>query len=159
MSCPYLFQIHTLHRPVHPLDHIRHAPRDRAHGHSSLHARADGVDPRAQAQQVQLLVLLPDCILCVDLRYVGVTLLDCLGWVGGPISVPALSWNDGGCVPEIEIRGQEAYLLQLRSLGLLIFSGLRCLSVELLCGKLDSRAKMCQSICSPHILNRMLPGA
>lgn len=76
---PYLFQIHALHRSIHALDHIRHAARHRPHRDGRLHARADGIQPRAQSQQVDLLILLADRILRVDLGDVGVALLDCLG--------------------------------------------------------------------------------
>lgn len=72
---PDLFQIHTLHRLIHPFDYIRHAARDLSHRHRCLDFRAHGVDSRCQAEEVEVLVLLADGILGVDFRYVGVVLL------------------------------------------------------------------------------------
>lgn len=71
-----LLQIHGLHRAIHALDHAHHAPRHLPHGHGGLHPAGNGVDPAAQPQQVQPLVLLPDGVLRVDLGDVRVVLLD-----------------------------------------------------------------------------------
>lgn len=72
----HLLQIHTLHGTVHALDDVGHARRDLPHGDSGLHTRACGINAAGQAQQVQLLALLPDGILRVDLGNVAVALLD-----------------------------------------------------------------------------------
>jgi len=48
-----------------------------AHRHSSLDPTGHSIDPRGQAQQVELLVLLADGILSVDFGNVAVVLLDC----------------------------------------------------------------------------------
>ena len=70
-----LFKIHSLHRALHPPHHARHAPRNLPHRHRRLHPARDGVYPRAQAQQVQFLVLLPYRVLGVDFGDVRVVLL------------------------------------------------------------------------------------
>lgn len=119
---PHLLQVHTLHRPVHALDHIRHAARDLPHRDSRLHARAHGIDARGQAQQVQILILLPNGILGVDLRNVRVALLDRLDGLSDMLVRLRSEW---ACV-----RG--VYLLQLRLLRLLVLRRLRRLSVQLL---------------------------
>ena len=71
----YLFKIHSLHRALHPPHHARHAPRNLPHRHRRLHPARDGIYPRAQAQQVQFLILLPYRVLGVDFGDVGVVLL------------------------------------------------------------------------------------
>lgn len=75
----YLLQIHRLHGLIHPLDHIRHTPRNLPHRNRRLHPRADGIDPRRESQQIQSLVLLPDGILRVNFGDVGMVLLYGLG--------------------------------------------------------------------------------
>lgn len=62
-----LLQIHSAHCNVHALDNLAHASRDRAHRHSSLHSRRDGVYPRREPEQVQALVLFADSICGIDL--------------------------------------------------------------------------------------------
>jgi len=47
------------------------------HRHSGLDSTGHSIDPRGQAQQIQLLVLLADGILSVDFGNVAVVLLDC----------------------------------------------------------------------------------
>jgi len=42
-KAPYLFQIHSLHRRIHALYHIRHAARDLAHRYCRLDSAADGI--------------------------------------------------------------------------------------------------------------------
>lgn len=82
----YLFKIHGLHRALHPPYHARHAPRNLPHRHRRLHPARDGIYPRAQAQQVQFLILLPYRVLGVDFGDVGVVLLYSLH-VHGPEAV------------------------------------------------------------------------
>lgn len=72
----YFFEIHGLHGAVHALDHARHAACDLPHRDGGLHPARDGVDARAQAQEVELLVLLADGVLGVDLGDVWMVLLD-----------------------------------------------------------------------------------
>lgn len=72
----HFFKIHRLHGAVHALDHARHAAGDLPHGDGGLHSAGDGVDARAQAEEVELLVLLADGVLGVDLGDVWVVLLD-----------------------------------------------------------------------------------
>ena len=72
----YLLQIHTLHRRIHALDHIRHAARDLPHRHRRLYFGAHGIYSRREAQKVEVLVLLANRILGVDFGDVGVVLLD-----------------------------------------------------------------------------------
>jgi hypothetical protein len=72
----YLFQIHGLHGSIHAFYHIGHTTRDLAHRHSRLDLTGDSIDPRSQAQQVELLVLLADGVLGVDFGNVAVVLLD-----------------------------------------------------------------------------------
>ena len=74
----YLFQIHSLHSLIHPLDNIHHAPRNLTHRNRSLHPTRHRVDPASQSQQIQPLILLSDSVLGVDLCDIVVALLDCL---------------------------------------------------------------------------------
>jgi hypothetical protein len=73
----HLFQIHSLHSSIHAFYHIRHTTRDLTHRHSRLDPTGNSIDPRSQAQQVELLVLLADGVLGVDFGNVAVVLLDC----------------------------------------------------------------------------------
>jgi hypothetical protein len=117
----YLFQIHSFHCLVHSLYNIHHASCDLTHRNRRLHSASYRIDPAAQSQEVQTLILLADCVLGVDFRDVVVALLDCLCSTQSAFA-PALEAEEALVM----------YLLQLVLLGLLIFAGFRCLSVQLL---------------------------
>ena len=135
MGSVYLLQIHTLHRTIHSLHHIRHTPSNLPHGNSRLYPGSHRIDPRRQAQEVQILILLANRILGVDFRYVAVVLLDSLNSTSASVSTPyLLSRYLCPCMLFLRcvcIRSQS-YLFQLRLLGLLVFARLCCLSVQLL---------------------------
>ena len=96
----HLFQIHGFHGAFHPAHDAGHAARYLPHRHGGLDPAGDGVDPRAEAEEVEFLVLLADRVLGVDLGDVGVVLLD--GLWGGAIVSPwsecagTFGWKSGG---------------------------------------------------------------
>ena len=71
-----LLQIHSLHGLIHALNYIHHAPSDCSHCDSSLHSTSHCVDPTAQSQEIQPLILFADGILCIDFGYIVMALLD-----------------------------------------------------------------------------------
>lgn len=71
----YLLQIHSFHRRIHPPYHIRHAACDLTHRHGCLYPTAYGIDAACKPKKVQLLVLFPDRILCIDFCDISVILL------------------------------------------------------------------------------------
>ena len=78
LLCTYPLQIHRLHRHVHAFHNVGHATGYLPHRDGCLHPATDCVNARGQLQQVELLVLFADRILCVDLGDITMTLLDCL---------------------------------------------------------------------------------
>jgi hypothetical protein len=69
-------QVHALHRFVHALDDAAHAVCDCPHCHGSFNATRHCVNARRQAEEVETLGLLPDRVLGIDARTLGVALLE-----------------------------------------------------------------------------------
>lgn len=74
----YLVDVHAVHGFVHALHDGGHVARHLAHRHGGLDTAADSVDAACESEQVERLALLPDGVLRVYARAVGVALLQCL---------------------------------------------------------------------------------
>src|SRR5687768_5804811 len=71
----YLVHIHSLHCHVQSLDNSCHRASNLLHSNSSLNTRSNSVNSGTQTKVIKGLVLLTNCILCIDSGSLHIALL------------------------------------------------------------------------------------